>query len=115
MMDNVGWHGGWATFDRVRAGLGLAHQSVQEMRNEVSTLDELLFHARNDFTAADLRRANLDRVDLDGVRWSKLTQWPEAWSNRVRVVSEQIAPGLYVIRSATAHATASTADTPLTT
>ncbi|GGU84356.1 hypothetical protein GCM10010260_16750 [Streptomyces filipinensis] len=55
--------------------------------------------ARDDFTGSDLSDANLESVNLTGLRWSDSTIWPPGWEERVRRSSEEKEPGVYVINS----------------
>ncbi|MEU8786105.1 hypothetical protein [Streptomyces sp. NPDC048637] len=60
----------------------------------------------DDFTTTDLRTADLDGIDLGGVRWSELgTRWPAAVDiEGLKTRSEEAPPGsgIYVVRSGTA-------------
>ncbi|MCM3922117.1 hypothetical protein ND748_10660 [Frankia sp. AiPs1] len=63
-----------------------------------SALLDNLVRARNDFTEADLRDANLIGVPLIGVRWSRTTRWPPAWRELIEQRSEEVEPGVFEIR-----------------
>lgn len=46
----------------------------------------------SDVRGADLREANLNDVDLDGLRWSPQTQWPSDWHERIVAMSVRRGP-----------------------
>ncbi|MEV5430344.1 hypothetical protein [Streptomyces sp. NPDC052701] len=60
----------------------------------------------NDFTASDLRRADLGGIDLGGVRWSECgTRWPgDLDVEHLKTCSDEDPPGsgVWVVRSGTA-------------
>ncbi|WP_438297704.1 hypothetical protein [Streptomyces sp. HUAS TT7] len=60
----------------------------------------------HDFTVADLREANLDGIDLSGVRWSEHnTRWPASVDIETLKTESEETPadsGFYVVRSGTA-------------
>ncbi|EIV96337.1 hypothetical protein [Frankia sp. QA3] len=84
--------------DRARA-LAEAFTVQPELDTAVNgaLLDDLV-RARNDFTEADLRDANLVGVPLIGVRWSLTTRWPPAWRELIEQRSEEVEPGVFEIR-----------------
>jgi len=59
----------------------------------------LLEGALDDFTHADLARADLAGRDLTGIRWSEQgTTWPPGTdTDELRARSQEIAPGIYEI------------------
>jgi len=59
--------------------------------------------ARSDFTRGDLRTADLGRVSLPGVRWSRRTRWPEEWTRRIERRSVPIGSGVFEIRDGKAE------------
>lgn len=64
------------------------------------------FHnALNDFTGVDLRRADLDGIPLDGLRWSTKTQWPPQWAEQVRLDSVEVDDGIFEVRGGNRYAT----------
>uniref|UniRef100_UPI003F497322 hypothetical protein n=1 Tax=Streptomyces chartreusis TaxID=1969 RepID=UPI003F497322 len=80
------------------------------LRREPPALDRNLVRAfLNDFTAADLRTADLADVGLVGVRWSEQgTQWPPSVDvENLKSRSQETPPGsgIWVVRSGTAGPT----------
>ncbi|NJP46482.1 PP2C family protein-serine/threonine phosphatase [Actinacidiphila epipremni] len=62
----------------------------------------LLQEAADDFTAADLRRAELAKAELVAIRWDEETRWPNArWASLIQAASRETAPGsgVYVVTS----------------
>jgi hypothetical protein len=53
----------------------------------------------NDFRGVDLRTALLLDTDLTGLRWDQSTLWPEEMRNRIRRISEEEFPGIWIVRS----------------
>jgi hypothetical protein len=58
---------------------------------------EILEVVMTDFTATDLRDADLSNVPLGGLRWSTATRWPPEWVAEIRARSTEIEPGLFEI------------------
>ncbi|UQU64693.1 hypothetical protein COUCH_38160 [Couchioplanes caeruleus] len=59
---------------------------------------EALREAVNDLRGADLRSVNLVGVDLEGIRWSPATRWPEDWRAQVDRDSVLIGDGVFEVR-----------------
>jgi hypothetical protein len=52
----------------------------------------------DNFIGSDLRTARMeDAVDMTGIRWSLATAWPPGWAARVRAMSVEIKPGIFLI------------------
>lgn len=61
---------------------------------EERTACRLLRDAADDFTGADLRRAELSEAQLSGIRWDDKTRWPSSrWASRIRATSRETFPG----------------------
>ncbi|MGA5304268.1 hypothetical protein ACPCHT_30435 [Nucisporomicrobium flavum] len=60
---------------------------------------EALREAVNDLRGADLRSVNLVGVDLEGVRWSPATRWPDDWRAQIDRDSVLIGDGLFEVRA----------------
>ncbi|MCY1142645.1 hypothetical protein OWR29_32010 [Actinoplanes sp. Pm04-4] len=69
-------------------------QVLLELANDLRNLDSLL----NDFTGQDLRQAKLERHRLAGMRWDGQTRWPKSWQRRIAENSDEVAPGVFVVR-----------------
>lgn len=63
------------------------------LRFTLERIDEVL----SDVRGADLREANLQNVDLDGLRWSTDTRWPLGWRERIVHMSVPCGPGEFEI------------------
>lgn len=63
----------------------------------------LILNALNDFTGADLRGANMDRLSPAGIRWSDSTLWPPELAEEIRLASDEVEPGIYVVRGGTSN------------
>jgi hypothetical protein len=73
---------------------------LSDIDGVLSDLDDVL----NDFTTADLRGVDLSRVELEGLRWSSVTQWPADRVAQVRRDSVEVALGVFEVRSGGASA-----------
>ena len=60
---------------------------------------DIVCRARDDFLDADLTEVDLTGVWLDGVQWTVSTRWPAAWEEEIRQNSEEIALGIWEVRS----------------
>lgn len=89
----------------VRRQLNLDELDVEVVRTLRQTV--------NDLAGADLRHVELAGVDLEGVRWSPATRWPEEWRDQIERDSLTVGPDLYEIRPGMNTADNDLALTPL--
>ncbi|MFD7679194.1 SAV_2336 N-terminal domain-related protein [Streptomyces sp. NPDC060187] len=73
------------------------------LRRSLPELDEdSLKTFLDDFTTADLTDTDLTGIDITQIRWSPSTRWPATGVEEVRNRSEEVSPGVYIVRSGTA-------------
>jgi len=60
---------------------------------------KLIDRSVTEFTGADLSDANLRDIPLDGLCWSRTTQWPLEWQHWVNQNSVSIGTDLWEIRT----------------
>lgn len=60
--------------------------------------------ALHGFTDADLRDVDPTNVELEGLRWSPTTRWPQGWVDQLVLDSVEVAPDVFEVRGGTAHA-----------
>jgi hypothetical protein len=66
--------------------------------NGLKTLLERVADLGDNFIGADLRKAHIeDAADMTGIRWSLGTSWPPAWAGRIRAMSVEIGPGIFLV------------------
>ncbi|MGW1525463.1 hypothetical protein [Streptomyces sp. NPDC002159] len=103
-IDEITRHLSEADFESASAIAGGLVAEVQSLKlgpcdypDFVMDLREALRHlgeAANDFSGVALVSADLDGVDLSGVRWDKDTRWPSPeWHARIRSASVEDPPG----------------------
>jgi hypothetical protein len=63
-------------------------QQVRELGAHLKRLAE-------DFTGADLSRADLSTTNLEGVLWSSATRWPTGWVGRIHAESVDLGDGTF--------------------
>lgn len=73
--------------------LGRHQAFTRHLMHGLDALEEAL----TDLRGADVGRAELKGVPLDGVRWSDGTRWPDDWADRIRGHSVTTASGEYAI------------------
>ncbi|MGH3941723.1 MAG: NACHT domain-containing protein [Pseudonocardiaceae bacterium] len=72
---------------------------LAELQGVLTELEDAL----HDFTTADLRNIDLVGVQLEGVRWSSVTQWPADWAVQVARDSVEVAPDVFEVHRGSAH------------
>ncbi|TXS68883.1 hypothetical protein EAO76_26315 [Streptomyces sp. sk2.1] len=84
----------------VRRQVPVAQRLLREVRLATTESQNLLERAADDFSGADLRNFDLTSIDLSWVRWDESTRWPTGWAARIRRMSVQQSPGLWVVMPA---------------
>ena len=109
MLEYVEAHGRAHYAQALEGALARAQDLLRALTTEVVTLlglseilrpdYETLLSLLDDFIGADLRRADLAEVNLDGLWWSETsTSWPPYVDiELLKLDSVQTAPGIYVI------------------
>jgi hypothetical protein len=64
-----------------------------------------ILDAVSDVIDADLRNVDLDGIPLVGLRWSRRTQWPPGWRDKIHSASLEITPGIFEVRGGISDAT----------
>ncbi|MGV9544112.1 hypothetical protein [Nocardia beijingensis] len=73
-------------------------ESLVDLASHLTYLGQIL----NDFIGADLRAVDLAGVPLEGLRWSEeTTQWPDGWTEQIRLDSVELGDGLYEVHYGT--------------
>jgi hypothetical protein len=62
---------------------------------QVRELGAHLKRLAEDFTGADLSRADLSTTNLEGVLWSSATRWPTGWKDRMHAESINLGDGTF--------------------
>lgn len=74
-----------------------ANESVSN--TGLSAAIKRILDAVSDVIDADLSNVDLDGIPLVGLRWSRHTQWPAGWKDRIRPpTSVEISPGIFEVR-----------------
>lgn len=73
---------------------------ASDLSHDLTSAHEIFVQLGSDFQGADLRDAELDSVPLTGIRWNTSTLWPTGWTDRIRRASEEVAPGVFLVRDA---------------
>ncbi|WP_147403905.1 hypothetical protein [Nocardia panacis] len=94
-------HGAWHE-DMLRRAVELDVWSM-ELWDALQQLDQIL----SDVRGVDLREAELEDTDLDGVRWSTATRWPTGWHERIVAISVPLGSGEFEIGGTDGHDRAS--------
>ncbi|MGV9676385.1 hypothetical protein ACWDSJ_13980 [Nocardia sp. NPDC003482] len=80
-------------FDEVKHHCRYLRAQLYDYSRDLQFLAEIL----TDFTHADFTEANLHDVELDGVRWSDDTLWPDSWRDHVSQRSFVASPGVFEV------------------
>ncbi|MFJ2217305.1 hypothetical protein ACIQVO_00415 [Streptomyces sp. NPDC101062] len=92
---DVSWLGAAEVALDLADDLDLAHREAAAL---AAVVDEI-GRASTEFCGADLRSVDLDRVDLEGVRWDSTTAWPAEWHDRIwrSSLAAETGAGVFVI------------------